>query len=64
VRVVVTGATGLIGGALVRELQALRREARRSQWEEASRDPLFLKYIAEVTAAFQSADTESARSMD
>jgi hypothetical protein len=44
--------------ALRNELRELRRELRRAQWEEASRDPLFLRDIAETAAAFESADSE------
>lgn len=47
--------------ALVRELSELRRQARQARWQEAARDPLFLKDVAEVEAAFTSADAETAR---
>ena len=47
--------------ALARELKELRRRARQSLWEEASRDPLFLKDVEEIEGAFKSADAETAR---
>ena len=46
--------------ALLRELRDLRGE-RRIQWEEAMRDPLFLRDLEEVQAAFRLADAETAR---
>jgi hypothetical protein len=49
----------LVERALERELRGLRREARRGEWEEASRDPLFLKDIAELNDDCASVDAES-----
>ena len=49
----------LVERALTRELQELRRQARRVRWEEASRDPAFLRDIADVESAFREADAES-----
>ena len=51
----------LVERALVRELKELRREARRALWDEAARDPLFLRDLAEVEDDFRSADAETAR---
>jgi hypothetical protein len=36
----------------------VKREARRVQWEEASRDPMFLRDLEETAVAFASADAE------
>jgi Arc/MetJ-type ribon-helix-helix transcriptional regulator len=47
--------------ALVKELQELRRQQHRRQWEQAARDPLLLRDIADVESAFESADAETAR---
>lgn len=44
--------------ALTVELRAFRRAQRRRRWEEAMRDSLFLKDIAEVAEAFASADAD------
>ena len=44
--------------ALLRELRDVRRQARRRRWEEASRDPLFLRDLEETEAAFRSAEAE------
>lgn len=49
--------------ALLNELRELRRQARQRRWKEAARDPLFLRDIAEVEAAFASADAETARTI-
>lgn len=46
--------------ALRKELRELSRQARRTAWEEASKDPLFLKDIEEVETDFASADAEAA----
>jgi len=54
----------LVERALTRELQLVRREARRAQWEVATKDPSFLQDIEELDAAFRYADAETARSLD
>jgi cytochrome c553 len=54
----------LVERALVKELQELRRQERKVLWQEAARDPLFLKDIADIEADFHYADSEAAGSMD
>jgi hypothetical protein len=54
----------LVEQALVRELRELRRQARRAEWEEAARDPLFLRDIEDTGAAFSGADAEIAGRLD
>ncbi|MCD6567131.1 MAG: hypothetical protein J7K94_00040 [Dehalococcoidia bacterium] len=54
----------LVERALVKELDELRRRARKARWEEGARDPLLLKDISEIEVAFRSADAETAGSMD
>ena len=54
----------LVERALVKELQELRRQERKVLWQEAVRDPLFLKDIADIEADFRYADSEAAGSMD
>ncbi len=49
--------------ALRRELNEVRRQTRKALWEEAARDPLFQRDIAEVEADFEEADAETARSI-
>ena len=51
----------IVERALVRELKELQRQARQTRWKEGARDPLLLKDINEVEAAFKSADAETAR---
>lgn len=51
----------LVERALVKELRELRRRQRKAQWEEAMRDPLFLKDIEDVESDFKFADAETAR---
>ena len=51
----------LVEGALRRELELIRREARRRRWKEAAEDPLFLRDIRQVASDFEAADAEAAR---
>jgi hypothetical protein len=51
----------LVERALKAELERLRREWRRALWEEASKDPLFLKDVAAAESAFRTADAEMAQ---
>ena len=46
----------LVERALVKELQELKRQERKALWQEAVRDPLFLKDIADLEADFRYAD--------
>jgi hypothetical protein len=54
----------LVERALVRELNDIRRQARRARWEEGSRDELLLRDIAALEAAFRTADAETSGSAD
>jgi Arc/MetJ-type ribon-helix-helix transcriptional regulator len=47
--------------ALVRQLDELMRQERRARWQQAARDPLFMKDVADVEADFRHADAETAR---
>ena len=51
----------LVEQALLKELAELRRQERSALWKEAVKDKLFLKDIADVEAAFKTADAETAR---
>ena len=54
----------LVERALVKELKELRRQARKTRWEEGARDRALLKDINEIEAVFQSADAETAGRID
>jgi hypothetical protein len=54
----------LVERALVKELRELRRQVRQSQWQEGARDPLLLKDVSDIEAAFQFADAETAGRMN
>lgn len=54
----------LVEQALLKELSELRRQARRALWQDAAKDSLFLKDIAEVEADFRYADAETAGKID
>jgi Arc/MetJ-type ribon-helix-helix transcriptional regulator len=47
--------------ALRKELQEIWRQEREALWQEASRDPLFLRDLAETAQAFARADEGLAR---
>ena len=53
----------LVERALIKELKELRRQNRKSKWEEGSNDPLLLNDLAETEASFQNADAETARKL-
>ncbi|MFH0913956.1 MAG: hypothetical protein V1849_01535 [Chloroflexota bacterium] len=57
---IVTSKNALVERALLKELDELRRQARKSQWQEGARDKLLLKDIEEVEANFRKADAETA----
>ena len=50
--------------ALLKELKELRRQARKAQWQEAVKDPLFIKDMKEIEADFRYADAETIGSTD
>ena len=54
----------LVEQALVKELKELRRQERKTLWQEAAKDSLFLKDMKQVEADFQYADAETARKID
>ncbi len=54
----------LVEQALLKELRELKRQARKALWQEAAKDPLFMRDIEQVEADFQYADAETAGSMD
>lgn len=49
----------LVQRALNRELTEWRRRMRRTRWEEAMADPLFVKDLHEIEEQFRSADAET-----
>ncbi len=53
----------LVDHALRRELREIRRRALAAAWEEAARDPLFMRDVQEIQEAFKSADAETARAI-
>ena len=54
----------LVEQALIKEVKELRRHQRKSLWEEAARDALFLADIKQVEDDFRYTDAETAGKMD
>ncbi|HEX9896716.1 MAG TPA: hypothetical protein VGA85_03540 [Dehalococcoidales bacterium] len=54
----------LVEQALIKELNELKRQTRKVQWQKAAKDPLFLKDVADVEADFRYADAETTGIMD
>ena len=61
---IATSKNALVEQALIKEIKALRRQARKDLWQKAGKDPLFLKDIEDVELDFKYADAETAGSMD
>ena len=61
---IVPSKNALVERALLKELDELRRQARRALWQEAVKDPLFMRDIEEVEADFRYADAETAGRID
>ncbi len=51
----------LVERALEKELKEFRRRVRQVQWREGAGDPLLIKDVSEIEAAYKSADAETAR---
>lgn len=58
---IVPSKNALVEQALLKELKELKRQERKALWQEAAKDPLFMKDIADVEVDFRYADAETAR---
>jgi tRNA A37 N6-isopentenylltransferase MiaA len=54
----------LVEQALIKEVKELRRQRRKTLWQEAARDALFLSDIKQVEDDFRYADAETAGKID
>jgi hypothetical protein len=61
---IVPSKNALVEQALIKELNELKRQTRQQLWQEAAKDPLFLKDIEEIEADFKYADAETAVRID
>ena len=61
---VATSKNAFVEQALRKELNEIKRQARKNLWQEAIKDPLFIKDIAEVEYDFGTADNETIGSLD
>jgi len=60
----VSSKNALVEQALIKELKELKRQRRKALWQEAVKDPLFMKDIEDIEADFRYADAETARWID
>ena len=56
---IVRSKNALVEQALLKEVKELRRQKRKALWQEAMKDPLFIKDLEEVEADFRYADAET-----
>jgi predicted transcriptional regulator len=61
---IASSKNALVEQALLKELKELKRQARKALWQEAAKDTLFLKDVAEVEMDFRYADAETLGNMD
>jgi predicted transcriptional regulator len=61
---IASSKNALVEQALLKELKELKRQARKALWQEAAKDPLFLKDVTEVEMDFRYADAETVGNMD
>ena len=61
---VASSKNALVEQALRKELDEIKRQTRKKLWQEAAKDPLFIKDIAAVEYDFRAADRETIRSTD
>jgi hypothetical protein len=61
---IVPSKNALVEQALIKEVKNLRRQERKALWQEAVKDPLFLRDIEKVEEDFQYSDAETAGRMD
>jgi hypothetical protein len=60
----VPSKNALVEQALIKEVRELRRQERKALWQDAVKDPLFLKDIEKVQKDFLYSDAESGETMD
>ena len=61
---VASSKNALVEQALRKELDEIKRQARKKLWQEAAKDPLFIKDVAEFEYDFKDADIETIGSTD
>jgi hypothetical protein len=60
----VTSKNALVEQALIKELKELKRQERKALWQEAVKDPLFMKDMKDIETDFRYADAETAQRTD
>lgn len=59
-----TSKNALVERALIKELEEIKRNKRRGQWQQATGDSLFMNDIAEIEADFKELDAETTERFD
>lgn len=57
----VSSKNALVEQALIKELNELKKQSRKKQWQEGAKDPLLIRDIEDIDSSFYSADAETAR---
>ena len=61
---IASSKNALVEQAIRKELNERKRQARKKMWQEAAKDPLFIKDVADVEYDFRNADGETNGSTD
>jgi predicted transcriptional regulator len=56
---IASSKNALVEQAIRKELDERKRQARKQLWQEAAKDPLFIKDVAQVEYDFKAADGET-----
>ena len=61
---IASSKNALVEQAIRKELDERKRQARKQLWQEAAKDPLFIKDVAQIEYDFKDADIETIGSTD
>ena len=61
---IASSKNALVEQAIRKELNERKRQARKKMWQEAAKDPLFIKDVADVEYDFRDVDNETIGSTD
>jgi predicted transcriptional regulator len=61
---IASSKNALVEQALRKEMKEIKRQTRKTLWQEAAKDPVFMKDIADIENDFKYADAETIGSID